>query len=172
MSGDLLGQVHQWDVSTGAIVRKFDAGSLHSYNDGQAVHFGGVRCMAFNRDAKLLACGGLHKATNPLGAVHEPLVVVFDWDAGTVVRSQVTAEYAGVAWRLIYHPDGYLLGVAGGSGGGVLLFWKPEEDATFFKFKLPNLARDGDLHADGMQVATAHHDKHLRISRLEKKKEG
>ena len=62
-------------LATGAVVRKFDAGPLHTYEAGQAVHFGGVRTMGFNRDAKLLACGGLHKATNPLGAVHEPLVM-------------------------------------------------------------------------------------------------
>ena len=54
----------------------------------------------------------------------------------------------------------------------MLLFWKPEEEKAFFKFALPNLARDGDLHPDGRQVATAHHDRHLRISRLEKKAEG
>lgn len=171
LSGDLLGQVHQWEVSSGAQIRTLDAGPLHTYEAGQAVHFGGVRTMALSRDAKLLACGGLHKATNPLGAVHEPLVIAFDWDAGTAARSQVTAEYAGVAWRVLYHPDGYLMAVAGGSGGGVLLFWKPLEEQAFFKFALPNLARDGDLHPDGRQVATAHHDRQLRISRLEKKAE-
>ena len=169
VSGELLGPVHHWDLSNGALIRKLDAAPLHTYEGGQAVHFGGVRAMGFNRDAKLLACGGLHKATNPLGAVHEPLVMLFDWDAGTALRSQVTADYAGVAWRILFHPEGYEIGVAGGSGGGVLLFWKPEEEKAFFKFGLPNLARDGDLHPDGRQVATAHHDRQLRISRLEKK---
>jgi len=33
-------------------------------------------------------------------------------------------------------------------------------------FALPNLARDMDLHPDGVQVATAHYDKHVRITRL------
>ncbi|MBL9122951.1 MAG: WD40 repeat domain-containing protein [Planctomycetaceae bacterium] len=169
VSGDLLGQIHHWDLATGALVRKLDAGPLHTYEGGQAVHFGGVRTMAVSHDSKWLACGGLHKATNPLGAVHEPLVLSFDWSAGSLFKSQVTPEYAGVLWRVLYHPEGYLLGIAGGSGGGVLLFWKPEEEQTFVKFGLPNLARDGDLHPDGRQVATAHSDRHLRISRLEKK---
>jgi hypothetical protein len=28
------------------------------------------------------------------------------------------------------------------------------------------LMRDMDLHPDGLQVATAHHDRHVRITRL------
>ena len=31
---------------------------------------------------------------------------------------------------------------------------------------LPNLAREMDLHPDGVQVATAHYDKHVRITKL------
>jgi hypothetical protein len=40
----------------------------------------------------------------------------------------------------------------------------PEKD--YHRFALPGLARDMDLHPDGLQVATAHYDRHLRITRL------
>jgi hypothetical protein len=62
--------------------------------------------------------------------------------------------------------DGSLMGVSGGSSGGNLLFWKPDSEKPFHRFQLPNIARDMDLHPDGLQVATAHHDRHVRITRL------
>lgn len=167
LSGDLLGFVRQWDVATGMAARTFEAKDLHSYNGGQGVHFGGIRAMAFNRDAKLLACGGLFKAENPLGAVHEPLAVVFDWESLKVVQSHVAEGMKGSLWRLLYHPDGFLMGVSGGSSGGFLIFWKPENPKEFHRFALPNVARDMDLHPDGLQVATTHYDRHLRISTLQ-----
>jgi hypothetical protein len=45
----------------------------------------------------------------------------------------------------------------------LLLLWTPDKD--LHHFDLPNLARDIDLHQDGLQVATAHHDRHVRITK-------
>lgn len=168
-SGDLKGGVKQWDVATGQLVRTFDAKPLYSYNAGQQVDFGGVRALAISPDGKWLAAGGLYKASNPLGAVHEPLVCLFDLASDKLepVRQQVADEIpGGVIWRLCWLADGSLLGLTGGSSGGLLLFWKPDADKDFHRFKLPNLARDMDLHPDGLQVATAHYDRHIRVTRL------
>ena len=164
LSGDLLGQVHQWEVATGKLVRTLDGKDLHSYNEGQAVHFGGVRSMALSPDGKSLACAGLHKASNPLGSVSEPLVVVFDWESGQPRISHASTE-KGVAWRVVYHPDGFLI-VGVGASKGLLLFFKPDAEKEFFQFTMPNTVRDLDLHPDGLQIVTAHHDGHLRISRM------
>lgn len=166
VSGDLRGQVKQWETASGKLVRTFDAKALHSFNGGQGVDFGGVRSLAFNADASHLACAGLHNASNPLGAVHDPLVIRFDWASQQPLKSHVAAEIKGVAWRTQFHPDGFLFAGAGGTGGGFLLFWRAEEDKEFFKFGLPNTVRDCDLHPDGLQIATAHHDRVLRITKL------
>lgn len=166
-SGDLMGVIKQWDTSTGKEMGSYDAKELHSFNGGQLVDFGGVRGMAVSPDRKVLAAGGLYKATNPLGAVHEPLVQLFKTDSRELIKSQITDGITGgVLWRLIYLPDGILMGVDGGSTGGFLLFWKPGEDKDFTRFKLPNIARDMDIHPDGIQVVTAHYDSNLRITRL------
>jgi WD40 repeat protein len=167
LSGDLTGVLKQWEVATGKEVRTFDAKPLHSYNDGQRVDFGGIRAIAVSPDGKWLAAGGLHKASNPLGAVHEPIVLLFDWESQKLER-QLIAEgiTQGVIWRLRWLADGSLMGLSGGANGGYLLFWKTDADKDFHRFQLPNLARDMDLHSDGLQVATAHHDRHVRITRL------
>lgn len=167
LSGDLMGVLKQWDVASGELVREFDASALHSYNGGQQVDFGGVRGMAVSPDGQFLAAGGLHKATNPLGAVHEPLVQLFNWESQEIVKSHVCDGITqGLIWRLVYLADGTLMGGCGGGSGGFLLFFNSENEKDISRFKLPNLLRDMDLHTDGLQVATAHYDRHVRITRL------
>lgn len=168
-SGDLGGVLKQWDSATGQLVRTFDAKALYSYNGGQGVDFGGIRALAISPDGKWLAAGGLYKASNPLGAVHEPIVCLFDLtsDKPEPVRQQIADGITGgVIWRLCWLSDGSLMGVTGGSSGGFLLFWKTDSDKDFTRFKLPTLARDMDLHPDGLQVATAHYDRHVRVIKL------
>lgn len=167
ISGDLMGGLKQWEVATGNEVRTFDATPLHSYNGGQQVDFGGIRAIAVSPDGKWLVAGGLHKASNPLGAVHEPLVLLFDLTTQKLEK-QLIAEgiTQGVIWRLKWLSDGSIMGLSGGGSGGILLFWKPDAEKDYHRFLLPSLARDMDLHPDGLQVATAHFDRHLRISRL------
>ncbi|MBM3998643.1 MAG: WD40 repeat domain-containing protein [Planctomycetes bacterium] len=166
LSGDLGGQVHQWEIATGKCARTIDATGLWSYNGGQAVDYGGVRSMAWNADATQLVCSGLREASNPLGAVNDPFILRFSWDKGEKLRGHVVADVKGVAWNAAFHPLGFLVACSGGSGGGWLLFWNADDDQAFHKFQLPNTARGMSLHPDGIQVATAHHDRHARISRL------
>lgn len=167
LSGDLMGVLNQWDVATGKVVRTFDAKPLHTYEGGQQVDYGGVRSIAISPDDKWLAAGGLYKGTNPLGAVNEPLVLLFNWESLKLEKQQITEGIPGGAIsRLQWLGDGSLMGVCGGTTGGFLLFWKPDAETTFHKFQLPALARDMDLHPDGLRVATAHSDKHIRITRL------
>jgi len=167
LSGDLKGQVHQWDLAAGKLARKFDGKDLHSYNSGQGVDFGGVRSLSLTPDGKHLLAAGLHKATNPLGAVHEPLVLRFEWESAKLVKSHLTDDVKqGVLWRTIVHPEGPLIGCSGGGNGGFLLFWAADAEKPFHKFSLGNTAREMDLHPDGLQIATAHYDRKLRLAKL------
>lgn len=167
LSGDLAGSLKQWEVATGTLTRTIDCPTLRHYDQGQMVDFGGVRAIAISPDGQYVAAGGLHKATNPLGNVHEPVVMLFRWENQELVRTHVSEKITqGVIWRLQYLADGTLMGVSGGGIGGFLLFWKPDQEKPAHTFTLPNLARDMDLHPDGQRVATVHHDRHLRLTGL------
>jgi WD40 repeat protein len=167
LSGDLLGVIKEWETSSGKVIGAFDAKPLHTYDRGQQVDFGGVRGMAIGAGGATIAACGLHKATNPLGAVHEPLVLVFDAKTRKVTSTLLTDGITGgVLWRLRYLSDGSLVAGCGGTSGGTLLFWKSGANKDYHRFAMPSVVRDMDLHPDGLRVATAHHDGTARITRL------
>lgn len=167
LTGDLLGKLRQWQLSTGECVRELHAKELHSYNGGQQVDFGGIRGISVSPDGAFLALGGLYKASNPLGAVHEPLVQLYHWESGELAKTQIAEGITqGSIWRLQHLADGKLMGVSGGGTGGFLLFWDAESEKDVHRFKLPSLAREMDLSPAGDLVATAHHDRHVRLTRL------
>lgn len=171
LSGDLVGVIRQCDVATGAEVRTFDAKPLHTYHSSQAVDYGGVRSMAFSPDGKFLAAGGLYNASNPLGAVNEPLVLLFHWETAKLERQQIAEGIPnGAICRLRWLANGTLMGVSSGGSGCFILFWASDGDKDYFRIRLPALGRDMDLHSDGIQVATAHYDHAVRITRLAAKK--
>ena len=172
LSGDLHGVVNQWNVQTGEKVRTIEAKDLHSYNGGQQVDFGGIRHIDLNHDGTLLACCGVHKATNPFGAVSEPLIVLLDLEKGEKVRAQPAEGIKGIGWEVEFLLDDVEVLSSGGTGGGFLLFFKPGEEKPFHQLKFPNTVRSMSVHPDGLHIATTHHDGHVRISRMAKKAEG
>ena len=167
LSGDLMGKVQQWDLATGKSLRVLDAKELHSYNGGQGVHFGGVRGLALSPDRKHLASGGLHKATNPLGNVHEPIVQRYDWETHKLLKTHLADGLTNsTVWNCRFHPEGTLIAACGGGSGGHLLFWGANDEKPAPAFKLPDMAREMDLHPDGLQIATVHYAKKLRLTKL------
>ena len=168
LSGDLAGVVQQWDLNAGKSMRTLDAKPLHTYHGGQQVDYGGVRCMSLSGDGSELACGGLHKATNPFAGVQEPLVLIFDWQSGKQIRTHEATEIPrGIVWRLIHEPDGTLTSGVGGQQG-YLVFWGTEK-TEIHKLKLPDPVLDLDRHPHVPEVATASHDGKLRVIRMSAK---
>jgi WD40 repeat protein len=166
ISADLGGRVIEWDHRPGKEARRIDAGKLSKQNAaGQGVDYGGVRDISLSGDGKYLACGGLIEASNPLGAISNPAVLIFDWQTGKESKLLRPKENVlGLVSGLRFHPSGFLIASSGGNAGGFLWFWKPDQVNELFKLTLPNTARDMDLHPDGLRIATAHHDGKVRVS--------
>lgn len=165
LAGDLDGKIHQWAVADSKLVRTFDAAPLHEFEKGQQVHYGGVRTLAVSPDGKWVVGGGLHKGTNPLGNIQEPLAMRFDWETGKVARQHVTTYKRERIWGMTCHPQGFIVAALGGATGA-LVFWDEATDPSIHAFVLPNTARGMSLSSDGMLVATAHYDGKVRITKL------
>jgi WD40 repeat protein len=167
ISADLRGLVIEWDYKPGKEARRLDASKLYEYNTSQGVDYGGVRDLASSADFRYLACGGLIEASNPLGAISNPAIVLLDGRSGQHLRLMRPRENVlGLITGLRFHPDGFLIASSGGNAGGFLWFFNLNQSHEFIKIALGNTARDMDLHSDGLQIATAHHDGKIRISRM------
>ena len=169
VSGDLKGVVKQWAVSAGRaggvspLIREFDASVLYKYDPNFRADIGGVRGMAFSADGSQLACAGITDVTNAFAGVGKPAVVLFDAKSGKRLQLlRHKEDFQGAAWGVVFHPAGFLAG-AGGGNGGALWFWKPDQPQAFHTVKLPNNARDLDLHPDGTRLAVAFFDGLVRV---------
>ena len=169
LGGDLDGKIHQWDIAAGKHVRSFDAAPLHEFEKGQSVHYGGVRALVVSTDGKWVVGGGLHKGTNPLGNIQQPLALRFDWQSAKLTRQHVTTGFTNERiWGMHYHAQGFLVAAIGGSKGA-LLFWNEGDDPSFHTFALPSTARGMAVSSDGMQIATTHFDSKVRVTKLSAK---
>ena len=170
VSCDLKGNVKQWDLTASKASRDLSAAALYKYDTQFRADVGGARSLAFSRDGKQLALGGITNVSNAFAGVGNPAVMLLDWETGKlVVQYEGKEKINGVAWGVRQHPNGFWIGLSGGGGGGWLYFWRDAAPAEFAKFKLPDSGRDFDLHPDGIRVAVAHPDLHLRICELRKK---
>lgn len=167
VTGDLMGNLIDWDLSAGKQVRTWQAKSLSMFDKTFVAQIGGFRGMAFTPDGSRLLCSGITAVTNAFAGIGNPSVVSFDWSSGEQkVEHLSRGKLQGVAWGVAAHPNGTVITSTGGRGG-YLLFWKPDEVNEFHSLKLAADSRDMDLSPDGLSVATAHYNGHVYVTRLE-----
>lgn len=166
VSADLKGVVKEWDLTAQGgprSIRDLDAAVLYKYDPTFMAEHGGIRSMAFSRDASMLACAGITNVSNAFAGIGNPAVVLFDWATGKRKQLLIAKEaFQGTMWGVVCHPDGFIAGAAGGNGGA-LFYWKPDQPQSFFTLKLANNARDLDLHPDGKRLAIPFFDGGLRV---------
>lgn len=179
VSCDIKGVCKVWDVPTAAAqgakpvelaaVRELSAATIYKYDTQFRADIGGARSLAFGDGGKLLAAGGITNVTNAFAGIGNAAWAVMNFADGKPATMHSGKEKVnGTAWGTVWHPAGYWIGAAGGQGG-FLYFFKPGAEAEFFRFKLPDTARDLTLAPDGRSLAVAHADGNLRVYRMEKK---
>lgn len=163
VTGDLYGNLFDWDLTSGEKKRAWKAETLTKYDKTFHAQIGGFRGMKFSKDGKQLACSGITNVSNAFAGIGNPSVVIFDYEKGTQTIEHLSkGPLKGVAWNVALHPENLILGSTGGSGGN-LLFWKSGEKETFHQFKMPSDVRDFDLSPDGKSIACALGNSHLGI---------
>jgi len=169
VTGDLMGQLIEWRLADREPVRAWTADSLSKYDKGFRAQIGGFRTLQFNADGSRLFASGITSVTNAFAGIGNPSVVEFAWqDNRQLVEYLSQPKLQGVAWGVALHPDNVIIGAHGGSNGN-LMFWKAGESAAAHQFRLPQNARDLDLHPEGLLLAVACSDSKLQVCRMEKK---
>lgn len=170
VSGDLKANFVHWSLPSGKVERQFKLAALHKYDEGFRADIGGPISLAFSQDGALLACGGITNVSNAFAGVGNPAVVLVDWPtAAEKITHLSKAGVKGVAWGVAIHPQPFTVAATGGPDGGRLLFWKIDQKDEFHEVKLPNTARDLDLHPDHLHLATIHFDGVVRVHKLAEK---
>lgn len=171
VTGDLMGQLIEWNIADGKAKRSWTAESLSKYDKGFRAQIGGFRTLQFNAEGTRLFASGITAVTNAFAGIGNPSIVEFNWeDNKQLVEYLSKPKLQGVAWGAALHPDNVLVGAHGGSNGN-LMFWKLGESEAAYQFKLPQNARDLDMHPDGLRLAVACSDRKLQICRMDKKAE-
>jgi WD40 repeat protein len=152
VSGDLKGNLREWDVASGEPGRVVEVEGLYQLSRIQEC--GGARHLAFDADGSHLVVGG-QKTPGGGFATGSPTVVVFDWQSGERLHELVAGDtQEGFIYDTWFHPEGFVVGLASAfPGKGKLFFWQPGEDKPFFVgTKLTN-GRSLSLHPDGRRLA-------------------
>jgi WD40 repeat protein len=167
---DQKGVIKHWDLAEGKEVRQLTAADLWKYDTTFGADIGGARGMEFSSDGKWLVCGGITNVSNAFAGIGNPAVVLFDWEKGEKkLLLRPKENFNASTWGLNFHPSGILVTVSGGGSGGNLIFYNLDKPEPLFTFKLPNTGRDMHLAPDGVRVAVAHHDNHVRVYELRAK---
>lgn len=173
LSGDLTAKFRHWDIESGKLVRDFAVGCLSIYDKGFQADYGGPVCLKFAADGKHFFAGGIANVTNAFAGVGNPVIAQIDWETGKeAVIHQPKVTIRGTAWGIDLHPEGFLIAATGGGDGGHLFFFRLDQKEEFHSLKIANAALDMDRHPDGIQIATVHFDKNLRISPMSPKAAG
>lgn len=164
LSGDLRGNLKQWDTKTWKQVREFDGSAIYKYDKTFRAHIGGVRGMDISHDGKYFAISGIGQVSNAFAGIGVPTAVLFDWATGKQLAVMTPSDNTkGTCWGVRFHPKGDFIAAVGGNSSGMIWFWKLGEQKPYFSHKVKSVPYDLDFHPDGLRMCIAGYDKTARL---------
>jgi WD40 repeat protein len=157
-TGDRVGHVVVWEVSSGRQLATVEAPTLYTWDGVQRIRsIGGVRALAFSPDGNHLAVGGVGQIGNVDALQGSSRVEVFDWARRERLFFFTGAQ--GIVNRLQYHPRGQWLLALGGGGNGLVMVYDPARRAMLFQANLTMHTHDAAFHEDFTTLYAAGHNK-------------
>ncbi len=155
-SGDVLGKIHHWDISSGELIRTLDANVLHERKENFLADVGGAKRLAISPGGTLLACSGMTDAKSNTFCVGKGAVLLFDLTTGELVQIlRPKTKMDGPLDGLCFLPDGSI------AAQGQLLhsdtsieFWKSDSETPYHVLKAPT-GYSLQMHPDQRRLASA-----------------
>lgn len=140
-TGDRVGRVIVWDVSTGRQLSAVEAPILYTWDGVQRIRsIGGVRGLAFSPDGTQLAVGGVGQIGNVDSLAGPSRVEVFNWERRE--RLYFFTGQQGIVNRLAWHPGNDWLCAIGGGGNGLVMFYNPTARSMIHQANVPMHVHD------------------------------
>jgi WD40 repeat protein len=157
-TGDRVGHVVIWEVSSGRQLAAVEAPTLYTWDGVQRNRsIGGVRAVAFSPDGTHLAVGGVGQINNVDSLAGPSRVEVFDW-----ARRERLFHFTGpqgIVNRLQYHPRSQWLCALGGGGNGLILLYDPARRAMLYQGNLPMHVHDAAFNEAFSRIYAVGHNK-------------
>ncbi|VTS01514.1 WD40 repeat domain-containing protein [Tuwongella immobilis] len=131
-TGDRIGEVRVWELDTGKEAGRFSVPTVYTYDDRQRKRsLGGIRALAFSRDGKYLAVGGMAQVGNVDGLAGKVHLEIWDWQKPQAKVITGAENHVGMIASLQFHPtEPWLVGVGGGGDNAFIAFWNIKDLAN------------------------------------------
>ena len=152
-TGDRTGKVIVRDTATGAIAATLEVPVMYTWDPKARRHsIGGVRSVAFSRDSKLLAIGGMGKVGNIDHLEGASRIEVFDWQSGERKHEIEDTKFKGLVEQLQFGPNDAWLAAAGGANDGFVSVYGMADGKLLAQEKAPMHVHDFQLNSDGTKL--------------------
>ena len=133
VSGDLMGNLKQWDLASGKCLRETKLESMHFAERDQDVT--GLRFLMFLDGGKTLVCAG-SDPTQCGRMFGIPAIRLLEWDSWKEREVlHLGPNKNGYVFDLHWHPDGFfMLVTCGPPGAGKVAWFRPGEEKPFFEY--------------------------------------
>lgn len=159
-TGDKVGHVVVWEMSNGKKLAELETPIMYTWDPKQRRHsIGGIRSLAFSKDAKLLAVGGIGKIGNIDHLGGPSRVEVFDWKEGKRLHEIEDSKKKGLVENLHFADDGSWLLATGGDHGGFLTFYDMKTGKMLHQEAAPMHVHTSSFNEDQTKLYAVGHNK-------------
>ncbi|MCA9114582.1 MAG: hypothetical protein KDA79_05810 [Planctomycetaceae bacterium] len=137
-----------WDIATTKEQQSIEVPQLSGYRRVEDIEWGGIRGVAVSPDGSTIAACGRSGYSGPAS------VLLFDIQNGEL-RKQLDSTLKGIGYQATFHPQEFLLAVAGDLAKGEFRIWDADTTETLTTAETAGPCLAVDIDAAGTRFAVA-----------------